>query len=161
MKRDGFTLVELIFIIVIIGVLSAVAIPKFNNLRENAEVRTLFKVINDAASSVPSAYLNLVDLEGSKVANRVYLNTLLTMKGGKWHYIHGVINGRYWYGDANSASVGGMIASIDLDATNRILILKIYCNRFTDNTTIKKCQSLANNSSGGKDTASYDQNITW
>jgi MSHA pilin protein MshA len=38
LKYKGFTLIELIITIVIIGVLAAVAIPKFQNLSSDAEV---------------------------------------------------------------------------------------------------------------------------
>lgn len=37
MRRSGFTLIELIFVIVILGILSAVALPRFGNVSDNAK----------------------------------------------------------------------------------------------------------------------------
>jgi general secretion pathway protein G len=37
-KRGGFTMIELVFVIVVLGILAAVAIPKFAATREDAQI---------------------------------------------------------------------------------------------------------------------------
>ena len=46
MRRNGFTMVELIFVIIIIGVLSVAAIPKFGDIKDRAKVATEYGALS-------------------------------------------------------------------------------------------------------------------
>ena len=54
MKRSAFTMVELIFVIVILGILAAVAIPKLSATRSDAEVSKTAQNIMVSATEIAS-----------------------------------------------------------------------------------------------------------
>ena len=54
MRRNGFTMVELIFVIVIIGILSVAAIPKFSNVKDQAKISTEVGAMGSLDSAIVS-----------------------------------------------------------------------------------------------------------
>ncbi len=57
-NKKGFTLVEIMIVVVIIGLLAAIAVPAFNKVRENARVKSTQNNLRQIASAAQQYILD-------------------------------------------------------------------------------------------------------
>lgn len=63
-SEQGFTLIEVISVLVILSILMAVAVPKFINLIEQAKVKTIEYTLGTGCSNISMVYAKQILLTG-------------------------------------------------------------------------------------------------
>ena len=79
MKRSGFTMIELIFVIVILGILAAVAIPKLAATRDDAKLAAVKTDVGTMISSVPAWYTGQKE---ASIKNAMAIDTTTWVQNG-------------------------------------------------------------------------------
>ena len=153
--RKAFTLIELIFVIVIIGLLAAIAVPKFLNLKQHAEANSVVKTTVDAAQQATEAAVNYIDLDNNK---SVTLRDILNLKGKGWSYsVPSDTNGSYEYNISNGNN-NYTVAEINFSVPSREVNYSINCQAFDnagEHITYKKCKALIGNKDSVSATLNY------
>lgn len=83
--RKGFTLVEIMIVVVIIGLLAAMAVPAFNKVRQTATEKTILNDLRQLSAAADQYFLEnggaaSVDVS---VLKEQYVKTLNTSRSGE------------------------------------------------------------------------------
>lgn len=70
-NEQGFTLIEIIAVLIILGILTAVAVPKYLDLMEEARNKSVEGAIAAAASDVTMRYSSFLMKNGGNVADAI------------------------------------------------------------------------------------------
>ncbi len=134
-NKKAFTLIELIFTIVIIGVLATIAIPKYQNLKDSAMINGISKIVSDAQSSIPSAFINAVDLNGED-PNSVLLGNIFVIKSKEWTYYEDLGIAQFYMYDIGNKN----IVTISLAPIGRLMTITVQCDNLPSDTLKSMCR---------------------
>ena len=90
--RKAFTMIELIFVVAIIGILSAIAIPKFNKTVTQAEIAKAKSEVASLRSTLSTLRQksvltgNFDDIEGSTLESKVDLSSSWSVEDDTFTY---------------------------------------------------------------------------
>ena len=120
--KKGFTMIELIFVIVILGILAAVAIPKLAATRDDAKAASIKTDIGTTMQAVPAWF------QGQKEAS--FINAM-SIDTNVWKKSTTTPSCEYVYSDAAGDKITMKIMPADYNSTNKLT---------TDKGTLVKCE---------------------
>jgi len=137
MNKKAFTLIELIFVIVIIGVLASVAVPKFNKVFENSKISVVNGFLSTARTTFASSALNYYDLNQNPI-NGSQLENFFKLNGND------VVYDSSAYGSYSLKNDDGTedIIKLELNADTRTLQIDIDCNAYNTSALRLKCKEF-------------------
>ena len=114
-SKKGFTLVEIMIVVVIIGLLAAMAIPAFNKVRQNSRQSAMD---NDARQIASAAQQYMLE-HGVDTVNIFYTSTTGTIGASISAYVKQVGKGYTGIGAASTLTQGGTFSIVHTQGGTR------------------------------------------
>ncbi|HET8552992.1 MAG TPA: type II secretion system protein [Gammaproteobacteria bacterium] len=102
-KQQGFTLIELVTVIIILGILAAFAVPRFINLTSSARAATIDGLSGSIKAASALAHAAYIVKDGSGMATPP---STIAMDGATVDLIHG-------YPTASSRGIAAALQNVD------------------------------------------------
>jgi len=142
--KKGFTMIELIFVIVILGILAAVAIPKLAATRDDAKAASIKTDIGTTMQAVPAWY------QGQKEAS--FINAM-SIDTNVWKKTPTDPSCEYVYKDSADDTITMAIIPADYNSSNGVTTDKALVNCEESNATAlgnaPYLSIILNNDNGG------------
>ena len=149
MKRTAFTMIELIFVIVILGILASVAIPKLASVQDDATIATEKAVVGAARSGVSI-------LRGKRITRKADFDITLTNLKGMDMNLAVTTNSKSFYPNGLNVSAyteTGVDQNLTIDTTSdlstttptlpRVLVAVVEMDGVTEWTAIAAVANTA------------------
>ena len=137
--KKAFTLIEIIFVIVIIGLLVSTALPKFLNLKAHSIIESMSYTLTSGLKEAVETAINYSHLEDNttfKLADVLYIPQKELTSGLKWNYTtNGSYNvdGTYSLRD-ETYSTPKVVLRITLDKDEKVIKYRINCKNLKQST---------------------------
>jgi len=138
--RNSFTLIEMIFVIVVIGILAAIAIPKYMKLKAHSVIESMSYTMTTGLEEAVSLAMNYMDLENNdtfKLGDVLKIPDDKELAPGlKWNYTtRGSYNvdGTYSLRD-ETYSTPKIVMRITLFKDKRTITYRINCKNLKTTT---------------------------
>lgn len=147
MKKSGFTVVELIFVIVILGILTAVAIPKFVALRGDMDAAALSKYVQNAIKEVqgyPLAKGGVVNLSTMSyvIESMIHQNKAKDTNSSFTGWRNAFSTNCITNGRISSVTIGTNVSNSKEDCLQLEVNSSTFCVRFNPNATGNICNRV-------------------
>lgn len=150
-NEKGFTLIEIIAVIIIMGILAAVAVPKFFSMQDDAVIASLNGALSEAAARFNHAFSKYI-LENQKAPADVTVLATAELLGANAQAATGED-----IGDFNVKWTKGWAGNATIPADPNALVIEVISS---DNISATAITAMKTHSTGNR-TVKVISGITW